>query len=150
MRLVFLSHRGDVPPPGPFDSTAFALNKLIDDIERARQEVGIERIVVIVIPVTRTWRLSMRRSIRECIPCGHDLYRNRPERGNSPGGAQYWQDSFDPERKAILKANRVRLPDEELANLPAAERFIKGYIRDGPMIWYDPNFDSGPLGKGSI
>ena len=46
LRMVYLDHRGYAPSPGPMNASAFAENKLIDDVERARQQLGLGRIVV--------------------------------------------------------------------------------------------------------
>ena len=47
LRLVFVDHRGFAPSPGHVDTTEFALEKLVDDVERARQELRLGRIAVI-------------------------------------------------------------------------------------------------------
>jgi proline iminopeptidase len=61
---------------------------------------------------------------------------------------QHWEDFASAERKAVWDERVAALPDEELAQLPPGEAFIKGYIRDAPKIWYDPDFDSTPLWEG--
>src|SRR5436190_1431138 len=62
--------------------------------------------------------------------------------------ARYWQESVSPERKAALRENLRRRPDKELAKLPPRERFVKGYVRDGPRAWFNPRFDASPLWEG--
>src|SRR5215475_11989715 len=47
LRLVFLDHRGFAASPGRVDTAEFALDKVIDDIEHARQELGLDRIAVL-------------------------------------------------------------------------------------------------------
>jgi proline iminopeptidase len=37
-----------------------------------------------------------------------------------------------------------------MTNLSASDQFIKSYVRNGPMIWYDYNFDSTPLWEGVV
>jgi len=61
---------------------------------------------------------------------------------------QYWRDSVDPERKRVMEENLRHLPDEQLAQLPPGQRFIRSYVRNGPRIWYDPRLDSSPLWEG--
>ena len=46
LRLVFLDHRGFAPSPGRVDRSAYALDALLDDVERARQQLGLERVAV--------------------------------------------------------------------------------------------------------
>ena len=45
LRLVFLDHRGFAPPPGNVDTSAFALDKLVEDVGNLR-ELGLGRIAV--------------------------------------------------------------------------------------------------------
>ena len=47
MRLVFMDHRGFVSPPGPMDNSAYALDTILDDVERLRQELDLGRVAVI-------------------------------------------------------------------------------------------------------
>ena len=47
LRLVFMDHRGLAVSPGPVDTSAFALPVLVDDVDRVRQTLGFERIIVI-------------------------------------------------------------------------------------------------------
>ena len=47
-----------------------------------------------------------------------------------------------------FEENRRNMPDEQLAELPPGEAFIKNYIRNSPRGWYDPHFDSTPLWEG--
>ncbi len=61
---------------------------------------------------------------------------------------RHWQESVDPERKAALKANVRRLPDKEIRRLSPRDRFVQGYVRDGPRAWYDFRFDASPLWSG--
>lgn len=61
---------------------------------------------------------------------------------------RYWQEFASPERKAALAENLRRSPDEVLAKLSSAERFIRNYVRNGPRSWYDPRFDASPLWEG--
>ena len=47
LRLVFLDHRGYAPSPGPMDAGEFTVDKMLDDVERARQQLGLGRIAII-------------------------------------------------------------------------------------------------------
>ena len=41
LRLAFIDHRGFAPSPGPVDVSEFTLEKLIDDVEAFRQQLGL-------------------------------------------------------------------------------------------------------------
>src|SRR5437879_9632379 len=47
LQLVFMDHRGFVPSPGPVDTSEFELEKLVDDVETLRQQLGLGPVVVI-------------------------------------------------------------------------------------------------------
>jgi proline iminopeptidase len=149
LRMVFMDHRGFAPSPGPVDNSAFALDTLLDDVERLRQELGLGRVAVIghsghafmALEYGKKYRTSVSHVIM--IGIAPDL---GPE--NTQAMQQYWEDFASAERKAVWDERVAALPDEELAQLPPGEAFIKGYIRDAPKIWYDPDFDSTPLWEG--
>src|SRR5262249_53443556 len=61
---------------------------------------------------------------------------------------RYWQEFASPERKAALAENLRRWPDAALAKLSPGERFTRNYVRNGPLSWFDPHFDSSPLWEG--
>jgi proline iminopeptidase len=149
LRLVFLDHRGFAPSPGPVENSEFELDKLLDDVERARRALGLGRIVVIGHSGHAFMALEYAKKYPEnvshvvMIGIAPDLSAASDE-----ATEQYWRDSVSPERKAVLEENLRRLPDEELAKLPPDQQFIKSYVRDGPRIWYDPRFDSSPLWEG--
>lgn len=149
LQLVFLDHRGFAPSPGHVDTTEFALDKLVDDVERARQKFGLSRIAVIghsghafiALEYAKKYPANVSHVIM--IGIGPDLSAASLE-----AAERYWQESVSPERKAALQENLRRLPNEELAKLTPAERFIRSYVRNGPRIWYAPRFDSSPLWVG--
>ncbi len=148
LRLVFLDHRGYAPSPGPMDATAFSDDKLIDDVERARQQLELGRIIIIGHSIHSVMALEYAKKYPDNV--SHVVMIGSPalNADNDRLMAQYWEKFASPERKAALEENQRRLPDEQLAQLPPGQRFIQTYIRDSPLIWYDPHFDSSPLWEG--
>jgi proline iminopeptidase len=148
LRLVFLDHRGYAPSPGPMDATAFAPDTLLDDIERARQELGLGRIAILGHSVHALMALEYAKkypeNVSHVVMIGISPGLNAE---NDQASEQYWQEFASPERKA-MEENLRRLPDEQLAQLPPGQRFIRSYIRNGPRTWYDAGFDSSPLWEG--
>jgi proline iminopeptidase len=149
LRLVFLDHRGFAASPGRVDTVEFALDTLVDDIERARQELGLGRVAI----MGHSGHALMALAYAEKYPANVSyviMIGMAPDLSVASAAAaeRYWQESVSPERKGVLEENLRRLPDETLAQLPPGERFIRSYIRNGPRIWYDPWFDSSPLWEG--
>jgi proline iminopeptidase len=149
LRLMFLDHRGFASSPGPVDTAEFALDTLVDDIEHARQELGLGRVAVLghsghalmALTYAKTYPANVSHVIM--ISMAPDL-----STASAAAAERYWQESVSPDRKAVMVENLRRLPDEALAQLPPSEQFIRSYVRNGPRIWYDPRFDSSPLWEG--
>lgn len=149
LRLVFLDHRGFAPSPGHVDTTEFALERLVDDIERARQELRLGRIAVIghsghalmALEYAKKYPFNVSHVIM--LAMAPNLSPAIVE-----AAERYWQESVSPQRKAAMEDNLRRLPDAELAKLPPGEAFIRSYVRNGPRIWYNPRFDSSSLWAG--
>jgi proline iminopeptidase len=149
LRLVFLDHRGFAAAPSQIDPTSFQLETLVDDIERARQALGLERVAVMghsghaYMALEYGKKYAAHVSHVVLIGIAPDLSaasRNAAER--------YWQESVSPERKAVFQANLQRFPDDVLAQLPAAERAWQTRLRNAPKIWFDPHFDETPQWEG--
>ncbi len=149
LRLVFLDHRGFAASPGRVDTAEFALDTLVDDIERARQELGLGRVAVLghsghalmALEYAKKYPANISHVIM--IAMAPDL-----SAASAAAAERYWQESVSPERKAVMEENLRQLPAETLAQLPSGEQFIRSYVQNGPRIWYDPRFDSSPLWEG--
>ena len=149
LRFVFMDHRGFAPSAGPRDTTAFALDSLIDDMERVRQHLQLGRIVVVghsghaymALEYAKKYPASVSHVVM--IGIAPDL-----SAASSEAAARYWDTTATAERKAAMEENLRRVPDSVLAKFAPGQGFIQGYIRNGPRAWYDPHFDSTPLWEG--
>jgi len=149
LRLVFVDHRGFVPSPGHVENSEYALDKLLDDIERTRVQLGLDRVAVIghsghaLLALEYAKKYPSQVSHVIMIGIAPDL-----SVASWQASERAWQESVAPERKAALQENLRRSPDEALAKLSPAERFVKSYVRDGPRCWFNPRFDASPLWAG--
>jgi proline iminopeptidase len=149
LRMVFVDHRGFAPSPGPVDTTAFALDTILDDVELVRSELGLGRVVVVGHSGHSFMALEYAKKYPDNV--SHVvMIGTAPDFGaeNTRLRDQYWQGFASVERKAVMEEALQRLPDEQLAELSPGEAMIKGYIRDAPKIWYDPHFDCSPFWDG--
>ncbi len=147
LRLVFLDHRGYAPSPGPMDATAFAPDKQLEDIEQARLDLGLGRIAVIGHSIHSIMALEYAKRYPENV--SHVVMIGPPVfNAASDQAMDYWQEFASPERKAAMEENLRRLPDEQLAQIRPGQRFIRSYIRDSPLAWYDLRFDASALWEG--
>jgi proline iminopeptidase len=150
LRLVFLDHRGYAPSPGPMDAGEFTVDKMLDDVERARQQLGLGRIAIIGHSIHSVMALEYAKkypdNVSHVIMIGSAALN--AENGHGMVMDQYWEEFASPERRAALEENRRRLPNEQLDRLPPGQRFLRLYIREGPRTWYDTQFDASPLWEG--
>jgi proline iminopeptidase len=146
LQFVFVDHRGFAPSPGPVDTTDFAFDKVLADIERTRQQLGLDKIVIIGHSGHAFMALEYAKAYPEHV--SHVVMIGiAPD--FSPASAalirQRWEESVDPERKQALADNFQRIPNSAFAQLSPAEAFVLSYVRNGPLAWYDPHYDSTPL-----
>lgn len=149
LRLVFMDHRGFAPSPGPVDTSEFELEKLADDVERLRQELGLGRVAVIghsghaYMALEYAKKYPERTSHVVMIGISPNLSQAIAELADKSYHAL-----ADPDRLAAEQQNMRSLSNEELAALPPDQAFVRGYIRNAARTWYDPRFDCTFLWEG--
>lgn len=149
LRLVFMDHRGFAPSPGPVDNSEFELDKLVDDVERLRQELGLGRVAVIGHSGHAFMALEYGKKYPEhtshVVMIGISPIFG-PEMLEAAEGN--WQSIASSDRRAAEDENMLRLSDEELAKLPPDQAFIQAYVRNAARVWHNPRFDCTPLWEG--
>ena len=147
LRLVFLDNRGFAPPPaGSVDSSAYALDVLLDDMERTRQQLSLGRIIVMGHSGNSYLALEYAKKFPQHV--SHVVMIGiSPNLSDAHARARdsYFETAATAERKAILAENRAKLPDAEMEELTPHRRYIEWYIRETPRVWYDPRFDIRPI-----
>jgi proline iminopeptidase len=146
LRLVFMDHRGFAPSPGPVDNSEFELDKLVDDVERVRQELGLGRVAVVghsghgFMALEYGKKYPQHTSHVVMIGISPVLGPEMLEEAE-----ENWQSIASPDRRAAEEENMLSLSDEELADLPPDQAFIRGYVRNAARVWNDPRFDCTSL-----
>ncbi|MEL6675068.1 MAG: alpha/beta hydrolase [Bacteroidota bacterium] len=149
LKLVFLDHRGFAAFDGKVDTTDFTLEKIVTDMERARQQLQLGKIVVIGHSGHSYMALEYAKTYPEQVT--HVVMIGIAPNLSLEGEKlieQTWHESVDPERKKVMEDNLRRLTDAELAELSPGEAFNQAYVRSGPRAWYDPHFDASYLWEG--
>ena len=149
LRLVSVDHRGFAVSPGTRDTTAFALDTIIDDMERVRQALNLGRVIV----VGHSGHAFMALEYAKKYPANVShvvMIGIAPDLSAASTAAleRNWEATASLDRKAVMAENLRRVPDSALAALPPGQRFIQTYIRNAPRAWYDPTFDASPLWQG--
>lgn len=124
------------------DVESMTLDTILDDIEKVRKTLGVDKIAV------------MGHSMFSIIPLEYALkYPDNASHAISSGGVPsfsekstqvsngYWEKDASEERKEILRRNHEALTEEVMSKLSPSEAFKKQYIADIPLRFYDPEFD---------
>jgi proline iminopeptidase len=147
LKLVFADHRGFAQAFGSFGPSDYALDVVLDDIERVRRHLGLETIIIIghsghgymALEYAKRFPQHVSHVVMVATGPSHSAAHNAATE-------QYWQESVCPERKARLESDLALLP----AEIEAApeKRFVTFCVRMGARSWYDHTFDAAPLWEG--
>jgi proline iminopeptidase len=119
LRLVFMDHRGFAPSPGPVDTSEFELEKLVNDVEMLRQQLGLGPVVVIGHSGHAYMALEYGKKYPDytshvvMIGIAPDLSQT-----STVLAERNYHTLADAGRLAAEQTNKLALPDEELAKLP--------------------------------
>ena len=149
LRLVFVDHRGFAPSPGPVDNSEFALETVVDDVEKLRSHLDLDRVAV----VGHSGHAFMALEYGKRYPkhTSHVIMIGiSPVLGDGmlEEAEKNWQAIASPDRRAAEKENMESVSDEELAELAPDQAFIRTYIRNAARVWHDPRFDCTPFWEG--
>lgn len=145
LRLIFLDHRGFVPPPyGDIANTSFDLTVLLSDIEMARKETGLEKFFILGHSGHGFLALEYAKRYPHYI-AGVIMVASAP--GNSTARREVSRLAFEknasPERKELFEKNMAELNGKLVAD--PGKRFMHFLLATAPQSWYDPWFDASPL-----
>lgn len=149
LRLHFVDYRGFAEPPVSGLEQNLSFDLLLKDIEKIRQKLSLKNFIIVGHSAHALLALEYAKKYPEHV--SHVVMI-----GISPNlGPKYaamaernWEESVWPERKEALAKKIREFPEEKLAALPPAERFVKWNVRRAPQSWFDFNFDSSSLWQG--
>lgn len=129
--------------------TALTMDTVVDDIERLRQKLGVDRIGVMghsmFGPVALEYALKYPDHAHWAILTGALPYTTaRAFRASE----EYWATQASAERKAIRAANQKALSEQNAAGKSASERFWDAYEADVPFRFYDARWDLRAFRRG--
>ena len=145
--MIFVDHRGFARLSGEATSSDYTLDVILDDIERVRRHLGLEKVVVIghsghgYMALEYAKRYPQHVSHVVVIGTGPSHSAAHQE-----ASEQYWMESVCPARKAKLARDLAALP-AEIEAAPET-RFSTFCIRLGARSWYDHDFDAATLWEG--
>lgn len=149
LRMIFVDHRGSAPSPGPVPVSEFSLDRISDDLELVRNELGLGEVVIIGHSGHALMALEYAKKYPESV--SHVVMIGiAPVLGEQTSAERekYWDKMASTDRQATLDANWEGIPEDPPPDSYPGQNFIASYVRDGPKAWYDHEFDSTPLWKG--
>lgn len=144
LKLVFLDHRGFARSSDPVRVEDFAFDRILDDIELARMQLGLGRVVVLGHSGHGYMALEYAKRYPQHV--SHVVMIGTGPSHSSADmelAEQYWNGAVCPERKAKLEQDLRQLPAE--INAAPEKRFITFCLRLGAKSWFDHNFDATEL-----
>jgi proline iminopeptidase len=146
LQLIFVEARANRTDVGPLDRQT--LDAVVDDLDRFREELGIERVAI--LGHSSHGLLALEYAARYPARTSHVIVVGAPPR-HAPDVwtecAKYWDSVASNERRRILVENHRRLGDLREPLTPS-KSFVRTYVANGPKYWYDPHFDATELWSG--
>ncbi|WP_257463525.1 alpha/beta fold hydrolase [Archangium lipolyticum] len=147
LRLVCVDHRGFAHSSQEAPASEYTLDILLADIERVREHLGLEDIIIIGHSahgyLALEYAKKYPRHVSHVVMIGTGPSHSA---AHTELNEQYWREAVCPERKAKQERDLELLPGEVAA--APEKRFITYCLRMGARSWYDPEFDATELWKG--
>ncbi len=146
-RFYFLDHCGFAARTDGQADDDFSLDRIVDDIEGVRRQLGVKRFAILghsghgYMALAYAARFPDRVSrvvMVATAPSQSELMLKAAE--------HRFEAHADPERKAILAKDLAQL-EADIAAEPGA-RFRHLLVRLGARSWHDPGYDARPLWQG--
>lgn len=145
--LVFIDGRHFMPEYSPDHGRleSVDLSTFAQDVERVREVLGYERIIILGHSIHGQIALEYAHSYRErvagvvligAVPFAFEEFVEEAD--------SLWQTVASDERKRLMESRRATL-DAVLAAAPAPRSFAVEYDHLSPLYWADPAFDAGGL-----
>ncbi len=125
------------------------LDTVAMDIERLRQHLGLEKMVVAGHSICGLFAIAYAKAYPEHV--SHIVMIGTPPGWNSHMTAistEYWAENASEERKAAFARNRRVITQDSLSRLSPEAAAWAAYLRATPQYFYDFEFDASPLFEG--
>lgn len=146
VRCAHVAERGFVPGATRRDGVPFGVSEAVADIELARQQLGLERFVMVGHSihglVALAYAAKYPEHVTHVIAIGG--LPSLPPNGDSVRA--YRARQFSAGRQAQHTKNRLAL--DSLTRAHPGRRVVASYIANGAVYWADSTFDSTPLWNG--
>lgn len=125
------------------------LAKIIEDVEKARVALGLEKVAVMghsmFGPLPLEYALRYPNHISHAILSGATPFMTQKFFVSCQ---EYWESEASELRKNILNENLKNFQEMDMSNMSDGEKFIQQYIAYTPYRFHDPSFDMSTLWDG--
>ncbi len=146
LQLIFIDHRG-FAESNITDTKKFELDLLLDDVEKIRQHLNLEDIIVIGHSGHGYMALEYAKKYPQHV--SHVvLIATGPDQSpaSMQAAEQYFNDTVNPEQKAFLEDDLKKLHADIQAD--PDRRFVHFCVRLGAKSWYDFTYNASKLWEG--
>jgi proline iminopeptidase len=140
-QLIFLDHRGFVKPPRTLEPKDYTLDKVLDDIEKARQTLGLEDFIILGHSGHAFMALEYAKKYPEHVRkvvLLNTAPTNSPERQQQ--SIAFFNETASPERKRQFEAD-IAMLEGDIQREPE-RHFAHMCIRMGAHSFYDYAYDA--------
>lgn len=142
IRFVYVDFKNSWNAESPAGADKVTMDSLVDEIDQVRSALRLDKVCVFghSAPGFLAIEYALRRPERvsHAILVGVEPYFTpafRKER------TAFWEKDASAERKAVLKQNIARFPDDLLRAVSPRDAFALRYVRNGPRYFYDATYD---------
>ena len=149
LRCVYLDHRGFTEGAQPEAGEFYGVPAIVADLEKARQQLGLDRFVLVghsvhgLVALAYAARYPQHMTHVVAIGAPREISQARLDRRE-----RFWQTTATPGRMAQHEHNLARLPADSLAKLPSGEALVARVLADAARDWIDSTYDASWLWSG--
>lgn len=141
-RFVYLYSRMTTPEDKVGEMSSVTMDTLVDDIEEARQALGLGEVCVLGHSITGILALEYARKYPQHAT--HVIMHGTPpfvDERTGPAVEAFWEANASQERRDRLEANWALVSADHLSTLPPSDGGILKYVTDAPKYFHDPTYD---------
>ncbi|MEZ2661122.1 alpha/beta fold hydrolase [Aneurinibacillus aneurinilyticus] len=146
-QFIFLDHRGFVKPPRALESEDYTLNKVLDDIEKARQTLCLTDFIILGHSGHAFMALEYAKKYPEHVQkvvLLNSASTNSQKRQHQ--SFAFFNETASPERKKQFEKD-IALLENDIKKDPE-RRFVHMCIRMGAQSFYNYTFDAAYMWEG--
>lgn len=148
LKLYFIDLRWFVSDKGISPLSEYNIQSIADDIEIVRKELKLSKFIIIGHSIHGLIALDYARKypthVSHVVVIGSPAIYGSKE---ATDAMLTFRNNAEPERMEVLKKN-WEANEDSISKLSPSEAFIKTYVTNGPLYWYDYTYDCSPLWEG--